>query len=267
MRGGFDRNVLLEYSGGYLTDKYYVRYERKHPVQGLISVCRNVGKGKYFIIWRNSRNSVRDFLVMYRNSGIEYSSLFVFDDLESAVRNIPTAIAQFQVPQIYRKISTIRRTGRIRDSQRSKVYRWERGSRISTPDVINTLSINDLREFSKSICSELGLDFKECPTIRSRSGCSSGYYLVDNIIKLIPEHHERLTLIHELSHFLVRYWVSRDKVVAAHGQEFVGIYCYLMIRFLNKDYYDLMDSLREARIAVTMPTQYYLWLNEYKKAA
>jgi hypothetical protein len=166
---------------------------------------------------------------------------------------------------------------RPRDSQKTKVYRWEhiaanelgpkeiheRGHEISTLE--RKREHLYIQMFLSEVCLELGEEKPEL-TFRSGGSTSSAGYAG---IKLLPCHCTRTVLLHELAHILHRYWGTKTngKKHQAHGKEFMGIFAYLLIRFGGIDKTAIIRHARDRKVNLLLPEQYWDWKEKESKAA
>lgn len=145
---------------------------------------------------------------------------------------------------------------KIRDSQRSKLYRWEREDLRTAWQVLpedNTpLGERRAQELVNSIweseerCAGLGRPPKV--RVMGNRGRGSAWY---DIIKLSSTYlttQTRWYVIHELAHVI---HLREGAVVASHGPEFCELYAQLLDRHTTANYWHVVASMREARLKVS----------------
>jgi hypothetical protein len=120
-----------------------------------------------------------------------------------------------------------------------------------------------LQSFLVDVCGELG---EKVPELKFRTGGTTSYASAD--IRLISCHRTRTVLLHELSHILHRRWGNRTdgKRHQGHGQEFVGIFAYMLIRFGGIDKREIIGHATKAKVKLLLPERYWDW-NESRRAA
>ena len=115
-----------------------------------------------------------------------------------------------------------------RDSQRTAVYRWERGFATWPGD---KLSLAECRELIWRVWSD-HLD-SEPPTIGDGRGRRSACYIFeDHQIRLPRWSRTEYVVLHEVAHGLV--WAMLPRA-AAHGEEFARLYLDLLGRYAEID--------------------------------
>ena len=172
----------------------------------------------------------------------------------------------------------------MKDTQRSKVYRWEE-KLFSHHGLTKGVKEND--DMSLTQCNAYAsmvwrkfrnkfyYNFDKNRITCRRVICSnhangtkglaySGFYYVNrkkNYKKGKPNMYKKMQLpkwarskhiiIHEVSHFLA-------PETSMHDKKFVGVYVYLLHKFLNFDLQHMIDSLNEAKIEFSFNTSPYL---------
>lgn len=158
---------------------------------------------------------------------------------------------------------------RKRDSQRSRVYDWER------QHVDGRLSKMTLRE-SREMGRNPKMTLDECralvgevwrfyfgsesepPNVKDGRGTRralAGYFDVS-----FPRWaRTRSTVLHEMAHAILSrsyHWGSAAGGAAPHGPEFVRVYCQLLARFDGRKLGELTRSARACRVKVAAPGVY-----------
>lgn len=242
-------------------------HEEPCEIYGMFGVVKADYADNWYVIWRPNRNHTQhyDIKVMSDTNLVRHSR--AYDSLEEAIDSITYWLANFEPP-------AKRKRFRPRDAQQNKVYVWEHvmareigPKEIADGNIYSKLerrrSHDYLQTFLVDVCGELG---EKIPKLKFRTGGTTSYAGAD--IRLISDHCTRTVLLHELSHILHRRWGNRSngKRHQAHGQEFVGIFAYMFIRFGGIDKREIIGHATEAKIKLLLPEQYWDW-NESRKAA
>lgn len=285
-QGSHDRNCLEVYLFGYSTWGRVV-YEANARIigeHGVFSVVHIKDEG-YIVAWRPGRNVTRHWNIRLMTNDVDgypYGRTEIYETRQEACDSIPEWMYRFKYPKKEKHWRM------PRDSQRSKVYRWEHkmahdigqkeevlsktygGTGYISTDVYverDSLSLRRSREFLQKTLNEIcsGLD-EEVPTLKFRSGGQRSYGGFN--IRLAPSHNNTLILVHELAHVIHRRWGDWT-TESAHGAEYVGIYAYMLVRFCGVDYNQLILHARDAGVKISMPKQFWNWYNtiEQKEAA
>ena len=262
-----DRNVVKIDPYGYqYGTECYVYYEVEHPyAHGLFGVVAY--SDGFFVIWRPNRNVTSDSLTIEIMGG--YWDPVCYPTQEEACASIEEKwIPEFKVPE--------KRRQRTRDAQKRKVYAWEwhmakfaspeqdfdHGRKVVTATTLGYRwrSKRYIREFLARVCAELG---EREPELRFRTGGRASTAGYDGI-RLLPTHMCELVLLHELAHILHDRWNHKTEAAEqAHGQEFVGILCYLVIRFGGADDTKVRKSLAtgpKGPVKCKFPPKYHEWV-------
>lgn len=287
-RGRHERDYVSIDSGWDLErcGAYYTLYEEANPHgKGSFFVVELTYTKTYIVGWRPNRNCTTEFHTHAMTTkelvdGRNRSKVVGYDSYDDAVASISEWARTFVIPEHY----TNKKNRRIRDSQKSRVYRWEHkmardiGPKINVDLGIPATKLNSIQrdqleqrctnrfllDFLAKICQDLD---QEAPNLRFRKSgrCSYGGY----DIRLLPEHCNRLILMHEFSHVLHRRWSKNHDKEQSHGKEFVGIYAYLLIRFGGVDQDKLVEHMLEHNIKFEFPKQFGEWIlaNNTRKAA
>ncbi len=128
---------------------------------------------------------------------------------------------------------------RSRDSQRSKVYEWER------PYHKNTLTLSECQALVEEVFKKYSL---EAPRVADGRGRSSACYKPGIHVICIPVWARKHSIVlHECAHGLV------DKIepeLAWHGPEFARVYAQLLAHYKYDTLSDIITSLKNKNIKV-----------------
>lgn len=258
-------------------------HEEKSEGHGVFGVVAPFYTGEsWYVIWRPNRNYTTDWKIVvmsekqeskysWREGQMEDVSV-QYDSLGKAIESLSYWQKTFERPEkpkLYRP----------RDSQKSKMYRWEHrmveqiGPREITSEGREVSTCERKREhmylhmYLNEVCNQLG---EEKPDLKFRSGGRSSYGGIE--IRLLPNHCTITVLLHELAHVLHRRWgreTPNGVIHQAHGKEFVGIYAYLLIRFVGIDKHELLGHAVKSKIKILLPEQYWEWIrtNTERKVA
>ena len=146
---------------------------------------------------------------------------------------------------------------RPRDSQRSKLYGWERAE-LKTGRLVDDRDNVPLgekgaqrlvREIWYAYCPELG----DAPLVRVMGNRGRGVAF-PHLIKLSSSYattQTRWYVIHELTHSIIARRTSYPAIEpAAHGPEFCALYANLLHRFSSADRPLVVGTMRGARLKV-----------------
>lgn len=122
----------------------------------------------------------------------------------------------------------LRRTCRPRDSQRAKVYEWEKDlvKRFNKSDE-KFDSLDDVRFFYGQLAYAYNID---CPGVEFRRSKSGGAKANRTRVKFHGELSSRL-VIHEFAHVLTN--ARFGFTVQGHGPEYVSVYIHLLERYMG----------------------------------
>jgi hypothetical protein len=262
-------------------------HEVKSATHGWFGVFETKYAEKYFVLWRATRNHQKEYNTFVMHNEVDkrpgYSwkrDYIAYDSLADAINSIPTWETTFEFPKPERR--------RLRDSQKSKFYTWEHmmvkalgpTEEIESGKWPNGDTTVVLRTIASRTRSEkylnLALDhicinmYEDRPDLKFRTGGSMSTGGLRDGIKLLPCHMSLHILIHELAHVLTRTWFGR-RGIQGHGQEYAGVFAYLMIRFCDIDKSALISHAAKAKIKLVLPEKYWQWeerrTNALRKAA
>ncbi len=136
---------------------------------------------------------------------------------------------------------------RARDSQRSRVYAWERSQNHGGTQWVQTMSLDEVEAFLKPIWrTERGrygkTAFKRAPAVQAGRGGGMAYG--DDRLTFGRRVRNQYVALHELAHALNR------RSNPGHGSRFVGILIGLLARHLGRDADTLLASAYEQGIKV-----------------
>ena len=273
-KGRHCRDYVELNSSGY-EGEYEVRHEIKSTDYGTFGIVEIGYDDQFMVFWRPNRNHTTSYYCKTMEANVEcrYShtgfsnEVVVYPTMEAAIDSIPHWQKNFIHPPK-------RKRYRPRDVQKTKLYRWEHIMAFeigpTTTDGIDTLhNIHPhihLRMFLNSVSQLLG---EKSVELKFRSGGSSSYGGQYSGIQLLPCHCNHLVLLHELAHVLHGRWGNKTggNKHQSHGQEFVGVFMYLLIRFGGVDKSEIIRHANEHKIKFLLPTQHWEWEDVQEKAA
>lgn len=132
---------------------------------------------------------------------------------------------------------------RHRDTQRSRVYKWE--DRFLPTYDRTDIPFEQTQTLVDGIWTDLGLKYP--PTVIKKKNTHKTAAKANRTHIFVPDTIRGWVLLHELSHSLTLD-VEREDTEGAHGPRFVGIYAKLLIRYLRVSEEFLYMSLSAARI-------------------
>ena len=162
--------------------------------------------------------------------------------MDEALRNLPDDAGGYSPPALYKR-------SKKRDSQREKVYTWERKTLRKIRSLVKRLRRSEMYEFFRHVCSELKLDKDLKLTTYKRS---NAVYLHYKKTVNVPEvwrgsFFTKETILHELAHHITDTKYNGTEI-QPHGAEFMKEYVSLLTRFSKVGQKRLVKSLTEARI-------------------
>ena len=141
-----------------------------------------------------------------------------------------------------RRSTEATRLTRLRDRQRQRVYASE--ERIVTPCDPTTLPFPATWAMVDAIWSDMGLRYPpEVVPLPCQAARTVGR--ADRLLVALAEKTPSWCLLHELAHAMI---IRADGRTDGHGPIFMGIYVWLLERYLRLDVQFLSASLREAGI-------------------
>lgn len=140
------------------------------------------------------------------------------------------------------------RSTKVRDSQRRKVYNWER----VVLDYYNspTLTHNEMTDFVKKVTAENGIVLRK---LKYRSGGSCSFARSRDELQFLPCHMNKIIACHEIAHLIVNdKWIKKvyEKRVAGHGPEFVREYVNLLVKYCGFNEAQLVNSLKLHKVKI-----------------
>jgi hypothetical protein len=248
-------------------DEYEVLHEVQSNTYGIFGVVQVGYDEEWMVFWRPNRNCTTDWKikVMCEKIEVSYSHFPREEEIkypteEDAIAAIAHWQDNFEHPEKLKRY-------RPRDSQKTKLYRWEhimaREIGPTTPDdgidVLHHIHPHmHIHTFLNSVCDVLGEKKVE---LKFRSGGSSSFGGQYTGIQLLPCHCNHLVLLHELSHVLHGRWGNKTdgNKHQSHGREFVGIFMYFLIRFGGVDKSEIIRHANEHKIDFLLPTKFWEW--------
>ncbi|KPL07299.1 hypothetical protein AMJ86_04750 [bacterium SM23_57] len=271
-RGKHSRDYVQIDLGGY-HNEYEVIHEVKSENYGIFGIVERYDDELY-VFWRPNRNCTTDWkiVVIHELVEVSYSTYkrkepIEYKSLEDAIASIEHWQTSFEYPEKREKY-------RPRDSQKSKMYRWEHimgrdlGKRVEGKKALFTIPTElnikrdhgYLQNFLNKICQDIGMKKPELK-FRSAGSCSWGGLFE---IRLLPSHCTQLVLTHEIAHAVHIHFGNKTdgKKHQVHGKEFVGYYMYLLIRFCGIDKDAIVRHANDHKIKFLLPEQYWEWAKE-----
>jgi hypothetical protein len=279
-RGRHSRNWVY-IDSGYHNDSQFeaeVQHEEPCEIYGLFGVVEGRWSGNWYVFWRPNRNHTLHYDLKVMIDPLSHDREIAYKSCGEAVDSITYWLANFVPPAKFKKT-------RPRDSQKNRCYTWEHkmARDIGPEEFVETRrypsgdssgvmrnklerrrSHDLLQSVLEHICNNLG---EKVPELKFRSGGSHSFG--GTKIRLLPCHCDYLVLMHELAHVLHRRWGRKTdgKRHQSHGQEFVGIYAYLLIRFGEVEKGALLRHAVNAKIKLLLPEQYHEWATTTEKKA
>jgi len=211
-----------------------VHHEEKHPANGNVFIHSDWNGTIFHTYWRQDRRHVWD---------VRKISLLGYDTLDEALKNLPQDISNFTPPEKYVGCH-------IRDSQKNRVYKWERVHLIKIRSLRKRLRRTEMFAFFHHVCTELDLEKDLTLTTNNRS--DHPFYAHYKRTVNVPEiwsksFFTKETILHELAHHLAD--TNYDKLeIQSHGPEFMKEYIFLLTRFSRVGQKRLVESLTKSRI-------------------
>jgi len=135
---------------------------------------------------------------------------------------------------------------RLRDSQRSRVYRWEREWLLEGPE----MTLDECRALVEKVCRAFGRD--AFPRLKDGRGTRRAKATIGCIS--LPRWARRPQIVlHETAHTLLPRIVSVNGghyFLPPHGPEFVRLLIELLVRYHNEDRSELTRLARKEGIKV-----------------
>ena len=241
-RGRFDRNEIEDRDGNWL----YIEKEEKIKKGGSIFLAiqqYGFDHGTYSIYWRKTRNVVR-----YGWNGNMNCFKTGIKDQHEAEAYFARALKTFDPGPG----ATKRRRREVTDSQRKRVYAWERELfQCSKKHPLNEkMAPKQLKDLFTRILDHYDIPKNERPLLKFRScyGKSTFNHAWGSrkpFIRLSKTHLKPWVVIHELAHFLTDKASPDQTKVAGHGPEFVGWYIDALVEIGGQNLSTLLRSCRD----------------------
>lgn len=140
---------------------------------------------------------------------------------------------------------------RKRDSQRGKVYAWERHFHATGRDYEMTLKecqalVNKVAKFYSV----------RAPKVTDGRGRRSAYWYNSWEIALPRWSRQPVIILHELAHMITGNLIIWGKRVASHGPEFVGVEMYLLNKYLKISVSELCRQANDSGIDFISQSRY-----------
>lgn len=132
----------------------------------------------------------------------------------------------------------------MRDSQRGKVYSWEKKVIAPTGNG-SKISIDIARGMVNAIWREMGL--RHPPIVDHLPKQSRFQGSANRACISLQEYVESWVVLHEIAHSMTS---THDHLSAHHGPIFVGVYIILLEKYLRLDRCFLLDSLQQNGIRI-----------------
>ena len=132
----------------------------------------------------------------------------------------------------------------MRDTQRSKVYKWERRWITTAPE----MTLAECEALTNRIAKFYRI---RPPWVTDGRGCRRAlYFHNDNNIALPVWSRQPIVVCHEMAHSIVGKRFGRT---ASHGREFVGVAMYLYKRYCKIDEAEMVRRANEMNIDFISP--------------
>ena len=139
----------------------------------------------------------------------------------------------------------------MRDTQRSKVYKWERANKLLWDVSKKNMSLEDCQALANKAFDRYGLSH---PVVKDGRGRSAACWKPgQNRIDLPLWARSEVVCLHECAHGITdRFYEAHSpgEEFAWHGPEFMRVFLDLLITFLKVGSTELRASARDAKIKV-----------------
>jgi len=160
---------------------------------------------------------------------------------------------------------------KLRDNQKSKVFRWERqfqeqhkiirrGRYDYTNTVENEMTLKECKALADKVCKHWKIRERE---VHDGRGCRSAYSM-GGYIKLPRWARQPVVVLHEMAHEII-YSTLGYHNRASHGREFLGTEMYLLVKFAGYDIKELVRTANEAGLDFDSIYRVKERLNERRK--
>lgn len=131
---------------------------------------------------------------------------------------------------------------RVRDSHRSKVYKWERAEIFPRCGMSDMLSMDDVLLLARDVARYYDIDTPR--VVHSNRRLGGAYYPLWHKVSLSNWAYMRGVVIHELAHAVSHKLFSKNgNWIAGHGVEFQACYVEMLEAFGGIDRYTMVASL------------------------
>lgn len=151
--------------------------------------------------------------------------------------------------------------GRIRDSQRQKMYNWEDSLVRKHRSVMHkVLSESEARALIIKIFESHGMRVPDVHIKESRSfvGCFWNYHPKTgrSAIQLSQRGLKLSVVLHECAHGVRYKYTPKDAPEAGHGKTFVRVYMDLLVKYCKLDITELRQTAKEFNLKVAAKPEY-----------
>ena len=161
--------------------------------------------------------------------------------------------------------------GRLRDRQKSKVFRWERQyqerhklvkrSRFNWANTVeNEMTLAECKALADKVCKHWKIRERG---VEDGRGCRSAYSM-GGYIKLPRWARQPVVVLHEMAHEVIGATIGQSRV-ESHGREFLGVEMYLLVKFAGFDIKELVKTANEAGLLFDSIHTVKARLNERRK--
>ena len=154
-----------------------------------------------------------------------------------------------------------------RDSQRGKVYKWERQFQERGTFCAKTFAYRCHNEMSmdeiKALVAKVNRHFKMRPTRIDPGAGRRSAYSYGGKIALPKWARQPVVVLHEMAHEVHRYLGRPGHAI--HGREFVGIEMYLLVKFAGYDIKELIRTANEVNIEFDSQNQVRKRIRDYRQ--
>lgn len=244
MRNAMFQNVPIDGCGGWL--KYNTYNVIKHPKLGSVFTyadhCMCVGwspdrRKNFAVRLMDGFSTAREALDWAK----EYGHLYEPDEMYFREKELK---------------KNFRRTRSPRDSQKQKVFDWERVMEaMDGKNLVSHLNKKEALDYVQHVYDTIGVPNSERPKIVMSDAKNhvAYYWLAMNKLKFPPWARKRSVILHEIAHH-VTDWSHKTGSIAIHGPEFMKVYLELILLFSNSiDKEELLESCRRHRVKYHEP--------------
>lgn len=154
-----------------------------------------------------------------------------------------------------------RKSSKVRDSQRRKMYQWESKLEAQYVGMRVKLTPQEAQSLVTKIFTSENMRVPDVFMVKNRQGFIARYWNYDpktgkSSIEITPRGLTLCTILHEIAHGVRYKYTDKNKPEAAHGPTFIRVYMDLLVKYAKLDITELRRTAKEAKLKVAPKPDY-----------